>query len=209
MTKKETTVVSISKPDIRTVIFQLEGMSPLVIHKFSKKAFDKMKAAQEAGSKNKSKNAKAPKDFEEEYEGAKRISTDGWCGINAACFRNAMISACRAAGFVMTRAKLGVFIEPDGFDASDGAPLVKITGGDPEMWVASVRLNGTTTDLRARPMWRNWGCNLRVKFDAGMFSETDVANLLTRAGIQVGIGEGRPDSKSSNGLGYGLFQIKN
>ena len=40
------------------------------------------------------------------------------------------------------------------------------------------------------------------------FTDEDVINLLTRAGQQVGVGEGRPYSKSSNGLGYGLFTIK-
>jgi hypothetical protein len=40
-----------------------------------------------------------------------------------------------------------------------------------------------------------------------MLSDTDVVNLISRVGLQVGIGEGRPDSKQSAGLGYGLFEI--
>jgi len=32
-------------------------------------------------------------------------------------------------------------------------------------------------------------------------------NLIARAGEQVGIGEGRPYSKQSNGLGYGIFKV--
>jgi Fur family ferric uptake transcriptional regulator len=39
------------------------------------------------------------------------------------------------------------------------------------------------------------------------FSDEDIVNLLYRAGTQCGIGEGRPDSSSSNGLGWGLFEI--
>jgi len=35
-----------------------------------------------------------------------------------------------------------------------------------------------------------------------------LTNLLARAGLQVGIGEGRPDSKNSAGMGWGLFQIE-
>lgn len=34
-----------------------------------------------------------------------------------------------------------------------------------------------------------------------------MVNLLSRAGLQVGIGEGRPDSKKSAGMGYGLFTV--
>jgi hypothetical protein len=32
-------------------------------------------------------------------------------------------------------------------------------------------------------------------------------NLLARVGMQVGIGEGRPDSRESAGIGFGLFRI--
>ena len=32
-------------------------------------------------------------------------------------------------------------------------------------------------------------------------------NLMARAGAQVGVGEGRPDSKTSAGLGFGTWEI--
>jgi hypothetical protein len=35
----------------------------------------------------------------------------------------------------------------------------------------------------------------------------DVLNLVSRCGMQVGIGAGRPDSKASAGCGFGLFQV--
>jgi hypothetical protein len=41
-----------------------------------------------------------------------------------------------------------------------------------------------------------------------MFTPEHVAALLQRAGMQVGIGEGRPDSKRSVGQGWGLFTVK-
>ena len=43
--------------------------------------------------------------------------------------------------------------------------------------------------------------------DADQFSLTDITNLLSRVGAQVGIGEGRPDSKSSAGMGWGMFRL--
>ena len=36
----------------------------------------------------------------------------------------------------------------------------------------------------------------------------DVTNLLMRVGQQVGIGEGRPDSKNSAGMGWGTFNVE-
>ncbi len=62
-------------------------------------------------------------------------------------------------------------------------------------------------DIRIRSMWRVWKLNIVVRFDADQFTSTDVVNLISRAGEQVGLGEGRPFSKMSNGMGYGTFRI--
>ena len=166
-----------------------------------------MRATQEAGSTAKSKKNREAKDFEALYEGARHVSDDGWDGIHAAAFRNAAISACRAAGFVMTKAKLALFVEADGFDRDDRTPLVRITKGEPEMVISPCRNSSGVIDLRPRPTYFPWGATLRIRYDAGMLTDCDVANLMARVGMQVGVGEGRPDSKQSAGLGNGLFAI--
>jgi hypothetical protein len=56
-------------------------------------------------------------------------------------------------------------------------------------------------------LYREWSATLRIRYDAGMLTDSDVVNLLARVGLQVGIGEGRPDSKQSAGLGFGLFEL--
>jgi len=206
MAKAASTALVITPPDIRTIQFKIQGSAPLVINRFSAKARDAMMAAQEAGSQAKSKKARDPKDFEALYNDARHISNEGWDGVHAAAFRNACISACRAANFVMTKAKLCIFIEPDGFDADDLTPLVRIYG-DPKNVISPCRNDNGGTDLRPRPTYFPWAAELRVKYDHGLMSEIDVANLLARAGMQVGIGEGRPDSKKSNGIGNGLFDL--
>jgi hypothetical protein len=199
--------IAITPPDFRVVQLDLEGTSPLVLNKFSAKAQEKMRLTQEAGSTSKSRSAKEAKDFEALYNGARHISTEGWDGIHAACFRNAAISACRAVGFKMTHAKLAFFVEADGFDRDDKTPLVRITSGEPEMVISPCRNATGVIDLRPRPTYFPWFATLRIRFDAGMLTEEDVVNLIARVGMQVGIGEGRPDSKASAGLGNGLFQI--
>lgn len=200
----------ITPPNMQVALFTIEGTTPYVQHKFSAKAREEMREKQKAGSKaNKGKKRQA-KDFNECYEGAIHYSSEGWIGIPAPAFRNAMVSACRVAGFQMTKTKLSVFIEADGFDKTDGTPLVKISKGEPFYHETAVRIAQGTTDLRARPMWSaGWQVQLRVRFDADLFSLADVANLLARVGQQVGIGEGRPDSTNSCGMGWGLFEIVN
>lgn len=199
--------IVITPPDIQVVRLDIKGTAPLVINKFSAKAQETMMATQMAGSTSKARKQREAKDFEALYNGARHISTEGWDGIHAAAFRNAAISSCRAAGFVMTRAKLAIFIEPDGFDADDMTPLVRITEGKPQMVISPCRNETGVIDLRPRPTYFPWAATLTIKFDAGILTSTDVANLMLRAGVQVGIGEGRPDSRKSAGLGNGLFEI--
>jgi hypothetical protein len=131
---------------------------------------------------------------------------NGECGIPAAAFRAAAISACRTVNFKMTLAKLGLFIEADFTDERDGTPLVAIEG-EPKCCTLPVRNATGVPDLRARAMWVDWAATVRVRYDADMFRLEDVVNLLTRIGAQVGVGEGRADSKKSAGMGWGHFKL--
>lgn len=205
-TKQGAEVLTISAPNMRTAEFVIRGTVPYVQLKFSQKSSDIMRGKMEAGSQAKKGAKRPPRDFENDYSHALHVSEEGWHGIPASAFRNAMISACRIVGFQMTRAKLAVFVESDGIDATEGSPMVRIYG-EPEMVIHHVKNQNGGTDLRARGMWREWHATLRVRFDNDMFSLTDVANLLTRVGMQVGIGEGRPDGKKSAGMGWGMFEI--
>jgi hypothetical protein len=70
-----------------------------------------------------------------------------------------------------------------------------------------VRNESGVADIRWRPMWEQWGAIVNVQWDEDQFSATDVLNLMLRAGLQVGIGEGRPYSPNSNGMGWGRFEV--
>ena len=199
-------IVRIERPKFRRMIIPIVGMAPYVQNRFSQKAIGMMEATQRAGSQAKAKRQREPKDFEALYEGAKHYSREGWVGMPASAFRNAMISACRVAGFAMTRAKLSIFIVPDGFDREDGTSLIKIEG-EPQISKMWARNDSGVPDIRWRPMWIDWKAKVCVRWDEDQFSVTDVVNLMVRVGAQVGVGEGRPDSPNSNGLDWGLFEI--
>ena len=198
--------IRITRPKLRTATVHIVGISPYVQHAFSEKQRKQMEETQRAGQQAKGKRVRAPKEFEQVYEAAKHISKEGWLGIPAPAFRNAMISACRLIGFKMTHAKLSVWTEADGIDWNDGTPLVRIIG-EPRIHEATVRNETGVADIRWRPMWEEWSALVRITWDEDQFSSTDVGNLMMRAGLQVGIGEGRPDSPKSNGLGWGRFDI--
>lgn len=201
--------VPIDPPKFGIGRFLIRGTAPLVINAFPSKAREEMKAKQERGSQERRKgSAKGPKDFEAAYEAAKHVSTEGWCGIPAAAFRNALITACGLIGFKMTVAKQTLFILEDGADAVDHGGLVKITLGEPKYDERPVRNQTGVVDMRPRPMWaRGWEAVVTIRWDEDAFKASDVANLLVRAGIQVGICEGRPYSKRSSGMGWGTFEV--
>lgn len=201
------TEVHIKAPNLRTALFRIRGTAPLVQAKFSEKAKNMMRAKQEAGSTAKGKKVREPKDFDAACEACVHRDAEGWAGIPAGAFRAGMISACRLVGFKMTLAKLSVFVEADGFDKDDGTPLVKLDAPHYTRTDMHTRNATGVVDLRTRPMWREWAANVRVKWDADQFTATDVANLLMRVGAQVGIGEGRPDSRQSAGMGWGTFEL--
>ena len=203
MKVKETAVV-ISAPKFNTVEVLLQGTAPLVVARFSKKA--ELMAKMAEGTTAKGKKVRTARDYDKEAEDARYRAPEGWEGVNAAAFRAGMISACRLVGFKMTLAKLSVFVEADGWDVQDGIPLVRVYGKS-ETYTAHTRNATGATDVRSRPMYREWAIKLRVRFDADQFNVQDVYNLIARVGGQVGLCEGRPDSKSSAGCGFGTFEV--
>lgn len=198
--------LTISKPKFRVLHLEIEGTAPLLQNKFPQKAKIQMMEKMAAGPTAKTKKKREARDFDQDFRESQHISREGWNGIPASAFRSACIRACKAVGFNMTDAKISIFVEADGFCKDEGTPLVKIIGDDPVRSEMAVRIQ-RTTDIRVRAMFLNWGAVLRVRFDADQFTTDDVFNLVMRAGMQVGIGEGRPFSSNSDGMGFGLFKI--
>lgn len=205
--RAETKKMHVSPPNFRFLKIPIVGIDgPYVQNRFGARARQKMHETQEAGGKAKSKNERPPKDFQALYRDAMHISTEGWHGIPTHAFRSAMISACKIADVVMTKAKLCITVRPDGFSKEDAIPLVRITKGKPVYSEMHVRNADGSIDLRARPLWEaGWQASVTVRYDADRFDDEDIVNLMVRSGIQVGVGEGRADSKKSSGMGWGSY----
>lgn len=205
---KQTEEIRISPPRFLTLTVEIEGTAPYMQLRFSQKAKGLMMDKMAAGSTAKTKKTREARDFNDDMKQAMYLTEEGDHGMPASSFRNCCIEACRMAGFKMTHAKMSIFVEPDGFDYMEGTPLVRLYGGEPQRTDMAVRNATGVADIRIRPMWRKWSAFLKIKFDQDQFTTTDVINLLNRAGQQCGVGEGRPFSKSSNGMGYGTFTVK-
>ena len=209
MTKPKREHIVIPKLNLQILDIPIVGTAPYVQNAFSAKMRKAIGDKMREGSVGKNHRKRDPKDFQAEFENAKHQSPEGWYGIPSAAFRNAMVSACRLCGFPMTRAKLSVFIEADGYDAQDpSCPLTKIIKGEP-VYMESVGRIQQTINLMARPMFHpGWEAVVRTKWDADQFNTSDILSLMDRVGQQVGVGEGRNDSPNSTGMGWGGFELK-
>jgi hypothetical protein len=212
--KSETTgsEVVIAAPAFKVGQFKIRGTTPFVQLRFSQKQKNKIKQTQAEGGKEvKTKRVHERKDFDALYEEAMYLSDDGHRGINALSFKKAMVAACRLTNMNMKMAKMSFFVIADGYDSfEEDIPLIYFTKGDPEQTDHICRNANGMPDLRVRARWNiGWEATLRVKYDSDIISLNSLTHLLTRAGTQVGIGEGRPDSTKSDGagMGWGTFEI--
>lgn len=199
--------IVITPPRFQRAEVLLTSTAPFVSNKFSSLSRAAMIAKQEAGSQSQKGRKREPKDFNKIFESALHVADEGWFGIPAGAFRNGMVSACRLVGYKMTIAKLSLFCLHQGLDKDDGTPLIKIIG-EPVRKDVPVRLADGSTDILPRPFFMKWTAKLGLEWDADQFSASDVVNLLSRVGLQVGVGAGRPDSRNSCGMGWGTFAVK-
>jgi hypothetical protein len=206
--KVETVALEVKAPNFREIHFKIRGIEPLVQNAFPEKVRQQMQADQEAGRAK--KKVREPKDFNVNYMAARHLSTEGWDGLPAMSLKHAMVGACRTVpGMTMVLTKVAVRVLGDGYDkAEPWTHLVKITKGEPVMTVMPTRNANGMPDLRARPMWApGWEATVRVQYDADLFKPEHITNLMMRAGIQGGVGEGRMSSPKSVGMGWGSFEI--
>jgi hypothetical protein len=218
MARRATALKAVDAPAVETVVVtpinlvqlqvKIRGTAPLVMNAFSEKArMQMMTTMATPKSEKKPKSERPPRDYDAEFEQAHHRGPDGWVGFPCSGYRAAIISACRLAGVVMTRARQAVFIRADGLDVKSGQPLVRIIAGEGERTCMHVRNENGVADIRVRPMWREWEAVLTIEYDADWISAESVLNLINRAGYAVGCGEGRPGSPNSVGMGWGTFEI--
>lgn len=205
-TKEETLVIK--PPNFKQASWKIRGITNLVINAFDEKSREQIRKIQEGGQAAKNIRKREPKDFDAQFRNAHHVSTEGWNGFSALGVRHALVDACRLTGAVMTRAKMAIVeIVPDGCD-KDGWDLIRIIKGEPKYFECYVRNETGVVDLRARPRWDpGWEATIGLVWDGDEFRLQDITNLLMRAGLQVGIGEGRPFSKKSVGCNWGRFEV--
>lgn len=189
--------VAIAAPNLPVIEVVVVGDSRLVTHRFSEKA-KKMILDKQMG-KAASNAPRAPKNPDEEYEGAMYRTDDGQPGVPAVAFKAAMVAACRLTGksLPMTVARIAFHVLGD---------ILPIYGCEPKKRMDVVRLETGVVDLRFRPEFAAWWCRLKIKYVAGMLTAEQIVNLLNYAGLG-GVCEWRPNSTKSFTGTWGMFHV--
>jgi len=191
---------------------EIEGTSRLVTHNWSIEALCVILSRQMGIPV-----IKKPKNPQEAYESSLYQLADGSYGFPCMAIKNAMIRAAKLAGLVMvdTRQLFYVFnngteertlsIEHEGnvFTASVKKDLIKVEG-EPQMRMDVVRIGNGVSDIRFRAEFLEWKARIRMSYISDKIDSKTLTNLLYRAGMHVGICEGRTELSS---LDWGQFTV--
>jgi hypothetical protein len=198
------------KFDMQRVVLRIQGNSPLMTHAWSTKAVRQMEDSQQQKVKD---GKRPPKDPDAEFEGAIYRMPDGSCGIPARSFKKAVVGAATQVDGLHKTFLRGAFhvigeaVAPVNGPEGELRPtdLIRIQGDDPIMRTDMVRLSGIgrQPDVRYRPEWGSWFCDVPVLFNAKSISVEQLVTLFALAGFAVGVGEWRPER---DGM-HGMFQV--
>ena len=190
--KKPTAQADILPIDIRRAVIVLASDSPLVVHAWSAKAQQEILDKQ----MKKPRQAKEAKDPDALYEECFYRTPDGRYGFPAIAFKAAAVDACSHVSDLTKVAARGAF-HIDG----EIVPLEDYTG--PVRRQDMVRIAMGTADVRIRPEFPTWKATLHLRYNAGVLSLEQIANLFNVAGFSIGIGEHRPQRDGQ----WGMFPV--
>lgn len=191
----DTVRIDLEPIKLRTVHMEIEGVTSLLVHKFSDKARKQIQDKQ--GGKVQNSKKKEIRKPEEEFNAARHTFVDEHGelrdGYPAIGIKKAMIDAgYRYVSLVKADLRGDMHINCD---------LVAIDGPPPEINESMVRLSGIgrTADVRYRPEYWPWSMVIPITFKPSRLSEEQIVAMLAHAGFSVGLGEHRPERDGNNG----------
>lgn len=193
--------IDLSPIKLATVLVEIEGETPLVVHQFGEKSKRQIrdKQMQKAAASKKKEKREPEAEFEAARyfitnEDGERLDAFPSVGVKAAMID----SGYRYMGLVKADLRGDLRIKPD---------FVEIIGPPPEMVEDVVRLSGPgrTADLRYRPYYFPWEMVVPITFKPDRVSEEQIVTMLAHAGFSVGLGENRPGKSGGNN---GTFAVK-
>ncbi len=191
--------ISIKPMKIESATVVIEGMTPLLMHRFSEKAKRVMRE-NKAGKKTKEREPCDPE--QEAADACYRIEDDRF-GFPLTAFKEAIRGAAHVSiGVPKTLIGKSLFFHADG--QMDGVPLVVVNTPGYKVREDPARVQSGSMDLRYRPEFENWTVSLRIQYDVDLMTLDTIVNMIDRAGFGVGVGDWRPEK----GGDFGRFCVR-
>lgn len=140
------------------------------------------------------------RDLDKEYESCFFYTENKKHGVPVAAFISAILDSCVALNIPKTKVKRAIRLLGD---------IVEIKYKKINRRKDTVRRGGInkTPDIRHRPEFVEWSCQLLIQFDEEQVTPEQVINLVNYAGFTSGIGDWRPSAPKSTGT-HGMFKVK-
>ena len=217
MAMKKTEEVVIRNFEQLETKIRIVGNDPLIVHNWSEKAKKEMLDTQTGKNKTKKKPCKMPFDdfaralywiTEMPTEIIKDPSThEDRDVVTEELFDKALedgakfgfpVSAFKLAGnsaaYRMEWVKNQMALRGAYFLKSEYGELAWIRGSAPVMREDMVKVGMGSSDLRYRPMFTEWYCDLTLCINTGFgMTFDDIINVINAGGAGVGVGEWRPE----------------
>lgn len=207
-------------PGVKTEILTtlVIGDTPLIVHNFSQKAREQYRRKQEGEASG----GREHKDCIANFEGARYKLSDGSDGMPAGGWKACIVAGFdKGSGVPMTKAVGAIRIEADDpatnmvrilhpIEPKEIAALPHVineTGRIPRCREDVVRNESGVIDLRHRPEYWPWACQLRIRFLPSICSARQVLQAIAMSGFRIGQCEWRPTSKESKSGSFGTFKL--
>ena len=198
--KEPKAFVVIEQMETKGLHVVIDGISPLICHRFTEKSRKEIRDKLVFGNKQRSRELRDP---EKETHDAMYLFADGRYGFPAHNLKNAMtyVAHNKRVGIDKVVIRQAVFVKGDGPDQ-----LVELITPGHKMREDLVGVGISGKDLRWRPEFSEWCMSLDIEYDTQLINEENIVSLLNRAGFSCGIGEWRPSSTKPGN--FGRFRVR-
>lgn len=182
--------------DLRKVVIQVEGKTPLLMDRFPEEAQQQILDKQIGISKS---SKKKTRDVDKEVQEAVHRTNKGEIGYPAHGFKAGMMECTSFVGDKFFSKKL-VSGALKIVNVVDG--LIPLNYGKQDVLQHNIQHN-----VKFSPQFHDWNCTLEIEYDANNIAVEDIVRLLNYAGHYVGVGAWRPKGARGSSGSYGTYGV--
>jgi len=188
--------VALQPISVGDIIVKIKGTSDLIMDRFPDQAKRDILAKQAGISKS---NKKKVRDVKAETRDAVHITSSGKIGFPSFAWKKGMMEATSFVGDKFFSKKLvsgAIKIT----NMEDGLIPIQFK----KQYVLEHSIGANT---KFSPAFKDWSCELHIRFDKNNITAQDITTLLNYAGFYSGIGSWRPKGSGGGSGEYGTYQV--